>query len=49
MYRTSEIEWPVVRHYRDKKKIKGSFERVGLHVAGGLKGLAEAHSMSMTK
>jgi len=29
MYWASEIEWPVVRHSRDKK-IKGCFERVRL-------------------
>jgi len=37
---TSDIEWPVVRHSRDKK-IKGNFERVRLLLlAGGQKGLA---------
>jgi hypothetical protein len=33
----SEIEWPVVGHSRDKKKIKGCFERLrlcALRVAG---------------
>jgi hypothetical protein len=39
MYWASEIEWPMVRHSRDKK-IKGCFERVRLRIAGGQKGPA---------
>jgi hypothetical protein len=36
----SEIEWPVVKHSRDKKINKGCFERVRLCIEGGQKGLA---------
>jgi len=36
-YWTSDIQWPEVRHSRDKN-IKGCFET--LRVAGGQKGLA---------
>jgi hypothetical protein len=36
----SEIEWPVVKHSRDKKINKGCFERERLRVDGGQKGLA---------
>ena len=36
----SDIEWPVVRHSREKNRIKGCFERVRLLlIAGGQKGL----------
>jgi len=49
MCRTSEIEWPVSRHSRDKKD-KGMFWKgENLCVAGGPEGSNSCHNMSMTK